>query len=24
MTEEFENKFDLSIPRRRYYKKCCG
>ncbi len=24
MTEDFKNKFDLSIPRRRYYSKDCG
>jgi len=24
MTEDFKNKFDLSIPRRRYYSDDCG
>jgi len=24
MTEDFKNKFDLSIPRRRYYSEDCG
>jgi hypothetical protein len=24
MTEDFKNKFDLSIPRRRYYSDYCG
>lgn len=24
MTEDFKNKFDLSIPRRRYFSKDCG
>lgn len=24
MTEDFKNKFDLSIPRRKYYSEVCG
>lgn len=24
MTEDFKNKFDLSIPRRKYYSEDCG